>query len=129
MKKLLQFIFYKVYWFYEQRWPEEDGEDFAFPYLILWICWNLIFSIFLLYSIFGLKIFVLEGSEKFVLIIPGVIIFIIGWRKLMSNGGYKEWIKPELFEDTAYAGQWNNLLFWALFALPFILLILAVALK
>jgi hypothetical protein len=43
--------------------------------------------------------------------IPGIIIFIIAWRVLMSNDDYKEWIKLELFEGTIYSGKWSDLIF------------------
>lgn len=129
MKKLLQFIFYKVYWFYEQRWPDKNPDVYATSYLTLWLFWNTIFSVFLFYSVFNLEIFELQDKEKFILMVPGILIAAIAWKKLIGNDGYKEWIKPELFKDTIYGGQWNDSLFWALFILPFILLILAVTLK
>ena len=126
MKKLLQFIFFKVYCFYEQRWPNRDPDVYAFMYLVLWICWNILFLGFIIYNLLHIDSYFWEENEKlkFLLFIPGLIIFFTFWKKIMTNDTYKKWIKPELFEEPIYNGRSGTLLFWGLFFVPIILAII-----
>ena len=125
MKKLLQFMFYTVYHFYERLSFNEYSEDFAFPFICGWLYSFFIFGIALILNLFKINHFFWEEDPtlKLLTFIPGVIIFIIGWKKLMSNGGYKEWIKPELFPEPMYKGRSGTMLFWGLFFVPVILAI------
>ena len=102
MNKLLQFVFHKVYWFYEEKTSAWDPDVYTLSFLCLWIILILSTSFFLFLILFDLRFVIawFEGKNKYLLTIPGIIVFIIAWWVLMSNDGYKEWIKPELFEDT-----------------------------
>ncbi len=85
--RVLEFMFYKVYHFYNRRWPRKDAEIYAMCFVAIWLYFITLFFALILFNLTGVDL--LNSSQRWWIILPGLIFLAGGWTLWLNHDQYK----------------------------------------
>ena len=86
--RVLEFMFYKVYHFYNSRWPGKDADVYAMCFVAVWLYFLVIFLALILCNVAAIS-FVLSGAKRWWILVPGVFFQAAGWMIWLHHDQYK----------------------------------------
>ena len=122
---IFKYIFYRIYNFYNKRWPNHDPEIYA-SYLLLGVVGNTIgITSGLLFYFLQLPFFELK-KYFFVLLIPSVIIHYLVFLK---NDRYKKYLNKKDYSTKWFQGWRGDVVFYFFFISQAFLILMAFVLR
>jgi hypothetical protein len=124
--RVLEFMFYKVYHFYNRRWPGKDAEIYAMCFVAIWLYFITLFFALILFNLTGVDL--LNSSQRWWIILPGLVFLVAGWTVWLNHDQYKRITTNKRF-SLLERTQKGKLYMTLLVLLPCLFLVIALITK
>lgn len=123
---VLEFMFYKVYHFYNKRWPGKDAEIYATCFVAIWFYFLFLFLLMMLSNL--TRIHPLTDKDRWLIIIPGIFFLAGGWGLWLNSNQYKRIVNNKKLNELGSTTK-GKLYITILLLLPCLILIIALITK
>ena len=115
--KIFEFIFYKVYNFYNKRWPKNDPDIYAGLVITALIMSYILFSFYNILELFNIKF------EKINLLYLPILVFsgTLNYFFLIQDDKYLKYINKDLYKHEFYKSWKCKLIVTIIFLIPILL--------
>lgn len=120
-------MFYKIYHFYEQRWPGKDPEIYAMCFVAIWLYFLCLFAVLMACNLAGTQL-VAGSGERWLLLLPGLVFLVAGYAIWLNRDQYKRIINNKIFSELSGTAKGKRTITFLLL-LPGLLLIIALLSK
>ncbi len=120
----LKYIFFRVFKFYKQRWPNYDPEIYGF-WAVLFVVTIWMLALYMTVSKMYADARIGKGIALVIYLIEAAMLYYF----LMIRNNYETFAKDEFYKGTIFEGRFGTYFIWLSFIVPFIIIILIAAIK
>ncbi|ANH79920.1 hypothetical protein A8C56_02060 [Niabella ginsenosidivorans] len=122
----LKYFFFRIYMFYNARWPDKDPDTYAFSLTALFTLLLILGIILNLNNILNIPIININSKYKLLYLLGGIVACLPIYNYLITNDRYKSFCNINYYKNTIFQSTGFGTFFcWGYAMLPVILIIIS----